>query len=390
VSSSIKSLLLIITGILMIEGSALAEIRAGAFTVSPMAGFHVIDGSSNIDDAAVYGLGLGYNLSPEWALEADFRYTPTELDYGKSNDVEIWTVSLGGSYNFMPASDLTPYLSMGGGIMNYDFESGPNETDVMGYYGGGIRYSFDEYAALRFDARHLLSYRNDDRIESPNSGSGRMENNLQAMIGLTFQFGGAPVLLKQEAAPLPVPQEAKKAPVDSDHDRVFDGQDKCPATPLGARVDEDGCHADTDGDGVVDYLDACVDTPKGTKVDQQGCLEKAMDVVSLTINVRFGFDKDKVTPFHYSELKKAADFIENYPSYLVVVIGHADDRGTEEYNQRLSLRRADNVRNALIGKYKVAADRISTVGFGETLPIAENTTAEGRALNRRVEININP
>lgn len=382
--------LLTIACILFSAGNVFADVRTGAFTVSPMAGYHVIDGSSNIDDAAAFGLGLGYNLSPEWAFEADLRYTPTKLDFGKSNDVDIWTLSLGGLYHFRPAAVVNPYLSFGAGVMQYDFETGSDETNPMGYYGGGLKYALGESADLRLDLRHLLDYRNDDRVESPNNGSGRLQSNLQAMVGLTFQFGGAPVVAKQEAAPVAIVKAVEETPADSDHDGVLDPQDQCPKTATGVRVDSNGCPADTDGDGVADYLDACLDTPAGTEVDVRGCPNAAVAVVSLVLNLRFGFDKDQITPFHYSELKKAVEFIADYPTYPVIVKGHADDQGSAEYNQDLSQRRADNVRKALIDKYGVAADRISAVGFGEAQPVADNATVEGRKLNRRVEINIQP
>lgn len=388
--SIIKVPLMAIAGVLLFLNCALAEVREGAVTVTPMVGYHLIDGSANIDDAAAFGLSLGYNLTPEWAVETDLRYTPTKLDYGNSNDVDIWAMSLGGLYHFRPASELTPYLSFGAGAMNYDFQTGSNHTNAMGYYGGGVKYSLGESAAFRLDLRHLVDYRNDDRVESADNGS-RLQSHLQAMVGLTFQFGGSAVAVRQEAAPEPaVMKEEAKAPVDSDHDGVFDPQDKCPDTAAGVRVDNAGCPADTDGDGVADYLDACIDTPKGTVVDAQGCPKAAAEVVTLTLNLRFGFDKDQVTPFHYSELKKAVEFIDHYPLYPIVIKGHADDRGTAEYNRSLSQRRADNVGKALVGKYGVAAERISTIGYGETRPIATNATAEGREMNRRVEINIQP
>ena len=83
-------------------------------------------------------------------------------------------------------------------------------------------------------------------------------------------------------------------------------------------------------------------------------------------------------------------FIKKYPLYPVVIEGYADDPGPIEYNQDLSQRRADNVRNVLIKKYKVYASRISAVGFGEVLPVAGNDVVEERMKNRRVVINLRP
>jgi OOP family OmpA-OmpF porin len=374
---------------LSMGSNAMAERKAGAFTLTPMIGYHVIDGGMDLDDSASFGLGLGYNISPEWAIETDMRYTPTKSNTGNSEDVDIWTFSLGPQYNFRPDAVLNPYITFGAGLMVYDLNDTSNDEDVFGYYGAGLKYALGESTDLRLDARHLLDYRSDDHGNIHDDADWR--HHFQAMVGLTFQFGGTPAHAQQEKAPEPMMvKEEEKAPGDGDRDGVVDPQDKCPDTPPGVRVDSDGCPTDTDGDGVADYLDACADTPKGTAVDARGCPKEPVEVVTLTVNLRFGFDKDQVTPFHYDELKKVAAFIGDYPMYTVVLNGHADDRGPAEYNLGLSQRRADNVRKALIDKYGVAADRISAFGFGESQPVADNVTVEGRKLNRRVEINIHP
>ena len=386
----VKLFLLATVCSLFLGGNAVAESRSGAFTVSPMVGYHVIDGGMDLDDAAVFGLGLGYNVSPEWALEADLRYTPTETDTANSVDIDIWTVSLGALYHFSPEAVLTPYLSFGAGLMVYDIDNtSSNDEDVFGYYGGGVKYSLSRSTALRLDARHLLDYRSDSDGSTHDDTNWR--HHFQAMAGLTFQFGSASAAtVRQDPVPEPVVKEDVKAPVDSDRDGVLDSQDKCPGTAPGVRVDNDGCPADTDGDGVEDYLDACVDTPAGMEVDRNGCPEAAEEAAVLTLNLLFGFDKDQITPFHYNELNKAAEFIKKYPLYPVVIEGYADDQGPIEYNQDLSQRRADNVRNVLIKKYKVYASRISAVGFGEVLPVAGNDVVEERMKNRRVVINLRP
>ena len=85
-------------------------------------------------------------------------------------------------------------------------------------------------------------------------------------------------------------------------------------------------------------MDACVDTPKGSEVDQHGCPEDVKEIIFLARDILFGIDKDQVTTFHYSELKKAAEFVDKYPMSQVVVEDHADDRGSEMYNRLLSQR----------------------------------------------------
>ena len=357
---------------------------AGTFTLSPMIGYHKIDGAMDIDNDMTFGIGFGYNYTPEWAVEADLRMTPTQTDGPGSVDVDIWTVSLGALRHFQPEAKLNPYLAFGAGIMAYQVD-GPDDEDPFGYWGGGVKYSLTDSTDLRIDLRHILDYRSDNSGSTQDSSDWR--HHLQAMLGLTYQFGG---ITAPPAEPAPAAESAPAAPVDSDKDGVLDPQDQCPDTGPGVRVDSVGCPADTDGDGVADYLDACVDTPKGTEVDKHGCPKAAKEVASLTLNILFGVDKAEVTPFHSNELNKAAAFIQKYPMYKVVVEGHTDSQGSDTYNQELSQHRADSVRDALVKKYGFSASQISATGYGESQPVADNVTKEGRAKNRRVEISIRP
>jgi len=114
----------------------------------------------------------------------------------------------------------------------------------------------------------------------------------------------------------------------------------------------------------------------------------------LTIHVNFDFDKSDIRRVDMPELQKAIDFVRKYPGSKVRVEGHTDSKGTEEYNQKLSERRAEAVKQYLIKKGAVESSMISATGYGESRPIAPNETPdgkdnpEGRAENRRVEILI--
>ena len=155
---------------------------------------------------------------------------------------------------------------------------------------------------------------------------------------------------------------------DSDGDGVPDSRDRCPNTPKGVQVDEHGCPLDSDGDGVPDYLDKCPGTPKGAKVDKDGC-EIMADVTIRTTADHFAFDS--------AELKPAMEMLE--------IIGHTDSTGPEDYNQGLSERRAQAAADYLAGK-GVAASKMTVKGMGESAPAHDNSTREGRAMNRRVEL----
>lgn len=169
------------------------------------------------------------------------------------------------------------------------------------------------------------------------------------------------------------------APLDSDGDGVIDDEDKCPDTPMGVKVDEDGCPLDTDGDGVPDYRDRCPDTPKGAPVNSVGC---------WTIKgVLFDYDKWDIKPQYYGMMDENVRVLEMNPTLNVEVQGHTDSIASEEYNQVLSEKRAESAEAYFISK-GISAERISTRGFGELKPIATNDTPEGRAQNRRIELKV--
>ena len=177
------------------------------------------------------------------------------------------------------------------------------------------------------------------------------------------------------------------APVDgdADGDGVPDSRDRCPNTPKGAAVNADGCPKDSDGDGVPDYKDNCPGTPRGAKVDPKGC-EIAGNVIINTTTDHFDFDSAALKPAMESELSAVAAKVNaSKGNEMLEVVGHTDSTGPADYNQGLSERRAQAAADYLSGK-GVDASRISVKGMGESSPVADNTTREGRAMNRRVEI----
>ncbi len=169
---------------------------------------------------------------------------------------------------------------------------------------------------------------------------------------------------------------------DSDGDGVPDDQDKCPNTPEGVKVDTDGCPLDTDGDGVPDYMDKCPQTPTGATVDEVGCMKQL-----ILNNIEFVVDSSELTMDAKSSLDQVADAIRVRPDIKSMsVIGHTDNTGSDAYNQRLSEKRAAAVAEYL--RSAGASSRFVTSGSGEKQPIADNATEEGRARNRRVELNV--
>jgi len=158
--------------------------------------------------------------------------------------------------------------------------------------------------------------------------------------------------------------------------------------------------ADEDGDGVPDSRDKCPGTPKGVQVDANGCppappaaVVEEVVVKEETIVIRdvhFQFDSAKLTAADKTKLDTIATRLKKEaPSAQLRVSGHTDSVGKDAYNQKLSEKRARSVTDYLISAGVPRSNFVSVTGAGESHPVADNKTAEGRALNRRVEIQIN-
>lgn len=136
-----------------------------------------------------------------------------------------------------------------------------------------------------------------------------------------------------------------------------------------------------------DDIAACRDAFYAGLAELEAPVAEEVDVVSLSSDVLFEFDKYDIRPEFTDEIDAAADLLKANPDVTVRIDGHTDSIGTEEYNQALSERRANAVADYL-AKAGIARDRMTVAGFGESQPIASNDTPEGRAQNRRVDIDL--
>ncbi|WP_085715598.1 OmpA family protein [Pseudomonas sp. B28(2017)] len=163
------------------------------------------------------------------------------------------------------------------------------------------------------------------------------------------------------------------------------------------------CYAqdgDEDGDGVFDRRDRCPDTPANTPVEHHGCPmpqypaasvkpESAQsEVITLSDDVLFAFNQSDLTPTAKSRLDALMSKFEDADVVSIKVVGHTDSVGSDVYNQALSERRASSVAEYLLSQ-GVAPNKVTSEGKGESQPIADNETEEGRAKNRRVDLHIN-
>ncbi len=175
---------------------------------------------------------------------------------------------------------------------------------------------------------------------------------------------------------------------DADKDGVADGADQCPDTPAGEPVDARGCSRDSDADGVPDGKDECPSTPNGAPVDERGCriLFQGGEKRVVLQGVNFEFNKATLTEDSRAILLEVAKSLAANPGVRVEVGGHTDSKGTNAYNLGLSRERAKTVEDFLEAN-GVSPAQISSRGYGEARPVASNRTEEGRAQNRRVELN---
>ena len=179
---------------------------------------------------------------------------------------------------------------------------------------------------------------------------------------------------------------------DSDGDGVVDSKDKCKMVK--GPASNNGCLEikDRDKDGVVDAEDKCPDTPG--LVSLKGCPKPAAPTAQVQAQLNayaktILFDTAKATIKAESArvLSDITAILKEYPAAKFTIDGHTDSVGSATSNQRLSDSRASEVRTYLISN-GIEASRLSSTGYGEARPVADNTTKAGRALNRRVEINL--
>src|SRR5436309_2996632 len=259
--------------------------------------------------------------------------------------------------------------------------------------------------AGQFEAGAFGSYTRYDSAFGPTTAT-----HFVATAGLSvFHLGGPPqdsdkdgIPDKKDACPntpLGATVDARGCPTDSDKDGVYDGLDKCPNTPAGATVDASGCPTHSDGDGVPDDRDKCPNTPAGSKVDANGCIilfqpeivpgapgaAPARPTLILR-GVNFEWGRSALTRDSYAVLDQVAGSLLANPDIRIEIAGYTDNTGSAPLNVRLSEARAASVR-AYLARKGVSPGRMVAKGYGASGFIAPNTTAAGRAQNRRVELH---
>ena len=175
---------------------------------------------------------------------------------------------------------------------------------------------------------------------------------------------------------------------DQDGDGVFDNEDACPIVP-GPRSNR-GCPVqDADKDGVLDSEDKCPN--EAGPAENEGCPYKLIsitnDQIQLKQKVFFQTAKSVILKESFEMLDEVAMAIVQHSRFKVRIEGHTDSKGNDKANMKLSQARADSVRKYLVSK-GVESLVLTSVGRGEDVPLDDNSTEAGRAVNRRVEFLI--
>jgi outer membrane protein OmpA-like peptidoglycan-associated protein len=208
-------------------------------------------------------------------------------------------------------------------------------------------------------------------------------------------FNGCPdtdgdgVADKDDACPEVAGLASLKGCPDADKDGIADKDDKCPN--VAGPKENAGCPwPDTDKDGVADKDDACPEV--AGPASNKGCPEVTQEAMDeLKSQARFIYFNSGKATFKSSDVPKRLDamaaLLKNYANSEFLIEGHTDSDGSDAFNQKLSENRADAVKNALLER-GISSSKLKSVGYGETMPVAENKTAAGKALNRRTEVKL--
>jgi OOP family OmpA-OmpF porin len=337
----------------------MAQIKPHTFTIAPHVGWYVFDGDQDISNAPVHGIGFGYNYNSHLGVEGVFDYIYSDAK-PSDDDRKVYTYHVDGLYHFMPDREFVPYLAAGIGAVTLDEENNGSDTNGLFNYGAGLKTFITESLTIRGDIRHLIDF-NDSN------------NNFAYTIGLTYFWGA-----KEKKAPPPASAVTAEAPERAEIPAV-------PAIPESAPAPASATPPakDSDEDGVYDDMDKCPGTPEGVLVDEQGCEVTRKEKVSIELKVEFEFDSAKIKKIYNDHIKKVSDFLKKYPDTTAEIEGHTCSIGTEKYNLDLSRRRAEKVTQQLIAS-GVDPSRLKIMAYGESRPIADNKTREGRKRNRRV------
>lgn len=300
----------------ILSNAASAQVTPSAFTLTPYLGGYSFDNDKSLDGAVVYGIGLGYNFTKYFGLEASGEYLSTDVDLPVNpTSSKISNYRLDGVFNLIPDSRVVPFVFAGFGGQSIDYPRGiRNRTESAIDYGAGLKLFFTDKIALRAAFRQVYISHNS------------LKDN-EYILGLSFSFGGhkhRPVSHHETAAEL-TPEPMPK---------------------------------------IVDKVIILESEPKAEEKVAAVASEPKIIVLAFE-DVHFDFDKSTLTPEAQTILKRNIQLLKENPKAQIRIAGYTSASGTEEYNQKLSERRANAVQTYLVNEGVITPDRLSTIGYGE-------------------------
>lgn len=318
----------------VVASSLLAD-KGADLEIAPYVGGHFFNSNRDLENSVEGGLIVEKALTNSGlGVAGSLGYTNTEKE-SNGDDKKVGTYGLNLVKNYYMGSKLSPYV--GAGVAGTFWESVKVGPNIL----AGLKYKLTDSLNVRAEVsdNYLLNGKND----------------VKAIVGLGFLFGG------EKPQPVKVSEPVKKA-------------EPIKAAPAPVPAPE----KDSDNDGVFDSKDMCPNTLAGLKVDDKGCF------TSANLMVNFDTDKSVVKKEYMSKLEAFAKFLNTNEPVSVIIEGHTDSVASDKYNQALSERRAKAVVDILVNEFKVDAKRLKAVGYGEARPVADNKTKAGRAENRRI------
>lgn len=283
---------LVLSALLVAGPAAQAQVEGVHVTLSPYAGWTIWDDGTNMLDKPVFGGRIGLMFNRHVGVEGTYGFIPARTRFGSTMYAPMTNIGdeVGASIHQYGAdlilklglaSALSPYVVGGWQQMDYQSDNPDivEDNTFSGFdIGAGVIGRLGPRVAMRAEVRdNIITF------DSPRALSNDRQNNFFATVGLQFSLGGQTTSDDADSdgvpdsrdtcpnTPLGARVDANGCPIDSDRDGVPDGIDQCASTPTGARVDARGCPTDSDRDGVYDGIDQCADTPAGVTVDARGC-----------------------------------------------------------------------------------------------------------------------
>ncbi len=347
-----RAALMVAAFVFLLPLSARSEIKAGSFEVGPFGGYNFFENSQNLKDRPVFGLRLGYNFTRHFGIEGAGEFIKSRVDdkartgltegqFGSPMDgVDLTFYHIDAVYHFIPDGKFNPFVLAGFGGAHYRPEISTKDMAAFNL-GVGAKYWLTDNIALRFD---LKDYMVTEIFQET-------YHNIGATIGITFAFGG-------KAKPAPTPA-AKYEPIPEPkpEPKPEPRPTPPPPPPPEPRVEEKV---------VIMASEPKVEEKVEAAVSETKAEEKV--IILAFEDVHFDFDKATLTKEAQVILKRNIQILKENPKAKVRIAGYTSASGTEEYNQKLSERRANAVQEYLINEGVITRDRLSTIGYGETNP----------------------